>query len=538
MQNDLYWYSMDHSTPSFDQSAWLAAVREFRDPVFIVRDTRRSLPGVSQAGAVTSTPMRQTVYPLVAMLPGSYPEWLGGRAFQAAHRVRFAYVGGAMARGITSVDLVIALAKSGMLAFFGAAGLSLDAVRAALQKFQQALDPLNLPYGSNLIHSPDQPALEQATVELYLQQNVRRISASAFMALSKYLVWYACSGLRHRADGGIQRHNHVFAKISHPTVARHFMSPPPQAMLNELVTEGRITHDEAVLARRIPVAGDITVEADSGGHTDNRPLTALFPRIQILRDELSHEFDYTEPIRLGAAGGLGTPTALAAAYGMGADYVLIGSVHQAAIESGMSTLGKQKLAAVDIDDMMMTSAADMFEMGVKVQVLKKGTMQGVRGNQLYELYRTYHRMEDIPDHMIAQLEKNVFRMPISAVWDQTVAHFNSMDPRQIQKASVDPKHKMALIFRWYLSHSSRWPLTGQEDRQLDYQIWCGPAMGAFNTWTKNSFLEEVENRTVRQIALNLLEGAATVTRANQLRSLGVSIPTQAFYYQPKPLTIQ
>ena len=46
-------------------------------------------------------------------------------------------------------------------------------------------------------------------------------------------------------------------------------------------------------------------------------------------------------------------------------------------------------------------------------------------------------------------------------------------------------------------------------------------MGAFNDWAAGSFLSRPANRTVVQIALNLLEGAAVVTRAQQLRAAGV-----------------
>ena len=55
---------------------------------------------------------------------------------------------------------------------------------------------------------------------------------------------------------------------------------------------------------------------------------------------------------------------------------------------------------------------------------------------------------------------------------------------------------MALVFRWYLGLSSRWANAGEPSRQLDYQVWCGPAMGAFNEWAKGSFLEQPQNRTV------------------------------------------
>ena len=70
---------------------------------------------------------------------------------------------------------------------------------------------------------------------------------------------------------------------------------------------------------------------------------------------------------------------------------------------------------------------------------------------------------------------------------------------------------------------------------MDHQIWCGPAMGAFNQWVKGSFLEPPEARSAVQIARNLLEGAAVVSRAQQLRGFGVPVPPEAFDYRPRPL---
>ena len=109
--------------------------------------------------------------------------------------------------------------------------------------------------------------------------------------------------------------------------------------------------------------------------------------------------------------------------------------------------------------------------------------------------------------------------------------------KEIEHAQNNPKHKMALIFRWYLGNSSKWPIVGDETRIGDYQIWCGPAMGAFNRWVEGSFLEAPENRTVQQIALNLLEGAAHVTRAQQLRSFGLAMAPDALIVRPSPLKI-
>ncbi|NIR78025.1 MAG: 2-nitropropane dioxygenase, partial [Gemmatimonadetes bacterium] len=106
-------------------------------------------------------------------------------------------------------------------------------------------------------------------------------------------------------------------------------------MLRPLVEAGKLTEDEARIARRIPVAGDVTVEADSGGHTDNRPLTVLLPRIIDLAREVAAEHGYPRPPRVGVGGGLGTPAALASAFAAGAAYVVTGSVNQAAVESGL-----------------------------------------------------------------------------------------------------------------------------------------------------------------------------------------------------------
>ena len=60
-------------------------------------------------------------------------------------------------------------------------------------------------------------------------------------------------------------------------------------------------------------------------------------------------------------------------------------------------------------------------------------------------------------------------------------------------------------------------------------------MGAFNAWVRGSFLEPAENRSVTQIGLNLMEGAATITRAQQVRTSGVDVPFTAFQFPPRPL---
>jgi hypothetical protein len=62
-------------------------------------------------------------------------------------------------------------------------------------------------------------------------------------------------------------------------------------------------------------------------------------------------------------------------------------------------------------------------------------------------------------------------------------------------------------------------------------------MGSFNTWVQGTYLEPWEQREAVQVALNLLEGAAQVARAQQVRAYGVPVPAEAFQYKPRPLSL-
>jgi PfaD family protein len=234
-----------------------------------------------------------------------------------------------------------------------------------------------------------------------------------------------------------------------------------------------------------------------------------------LRDRLQAQFQFPVPVRVGLGGGIGTPAGVAGAFALGAAYVVTGSVNQACVESGSSDPVRKMLAEAGQADVTMAPAADMFEMGVKVQVLKRGTMFAMRGQKLFDAYRAFPNWEAIPAADRVAIEKNQFKATFDEVWQRTAEFFAKRDPGQLARAEKDPKHKMALAFRWYLGLSSRWANAGEADRQLDYQVWCGPAMGAFNEWAKGSPLESPANRTVTAVARNLLYGAAIHMRARQ-----------------------
>lgn len=530
------WWAPEGAEPQTGNPAFHDAMLQINRPVFLIQNGDK--PSISHHGVASvgnSSARHETSLPLIGFAPALSPENLGDPVFKSAHRLTYPYIAGAMANGITTVEMVTAMGQAGMIGFFGAGGLTVDQIDAAIDQLQSRLG--ETPYGINLIHSPYSRELEQATVDLYLRRKVRRVSAAAFLDLTVPLVHYRVKGIHRNQQGNIVCPNKVIAKVSRIEVARKFFSPPPQKILDQLLSEDKITPDEAELAHHIPVADDLTAEADSGGHTDNRSAIALLPTMLALRDECQSRYNYSRPLCVGLGGGIATPDSAAAAFAMGAAYVLTGTINQACVESGTSDTVRQMLAEAEQADVIMAPSADMFEMGVKVQVLKRGTMFALRAAKLYDIYCSCESLDHIPAPQRTMLERNYFHQSCEAEWEQTRRFFMDRDPRQVRIAETDPKHKMALVFRSYLGQSSGWAKAGLPERKIDYQIWCGPAIGAFNEWTRGTFLEKPEKREVATVAMNLLVGAAVATRMNWLRVQGVYLPPEIGKFSPMPLAM-
>ena len=484
-------------------------LRHIAQPLWLVEAEDR----LNVVGKLAGTGMKPE--DIRGMVPSLKLESFGSGSFCGDHGLTYAYVGGSMAKGISSVAMVKAFGEAGMLGFFGSAGLSFEQVEVAIDDLQQHRP--GIPFGVNLIHSPTEPELEKALVELYLRRGVQLIEASAFLGLTLPLVRYRTHGIHRDGQGNIVTPNCIIAKVSREEVAARFFAPPPDKLLKQLVASGDLTAEQAQLAEQIPMAQDVTAEADSGGHTDNRPALSLFPTLLAQKDQMQQQYGYHQPLRLGLGGGIATPAAAVAAFAMGADYLVTGTVNQACVESGTCDAVRQMLAETRQADITMAPSGDMFEMGVKVQVVKRGTMFAIRAHKLYELYRAYESIEALPPAEREKIEQTFFKIPLENVWEQTKNYFQVRDPRQVEKALNDPKYKMALIFRWYLGQTPVWANQGVSDRKIDYQIWCGPAMGAFNEWVKGSFLEPPAARKVVLVAYNILFGAAVLQRARLLK---------------------
>lgn len=275
-------------------------------------------------------------------------ESLGDSDFKKDYGLRYAYLAGAMYKGIASKELVVAMGKAGMMGYLGTGGLDLSEVESAIRHIKSELP--SQPYGMNLLCDLERPDSEERTVELFLKHGVRYVEAAAFMRMTPSLVRWRLNGIQRNPDGSVSRPRRTLAKVSRPEVAAAFMQPAPEPIVKDLLAAGKITKAEAELSQSIPMADEVCVEADSGGHTDQGVAYALMPAMMVLRDEMVSKYRYDRPIRIGSAGGIGTPHAAAAAFMMGSDFILTGSINQCTVEAGTSDAVKDLLQELNVQD--------------------------------------------------------------------------------------------------------------------------------------------------------------------------------------------
>ncbi|OKP52622.1 2-nitropropane dioxygenase [Serratia marcescens] len=438
-------------------------------------------------------------------------ERLGSAAFRQDYGVKYAYASGSMYQGIASRQLVVAMARARMMSFFGSGGLSLPQLQEAISGIQADLNGES--FGMNMLADYEFPEREMRRIELFLAQGIRFIEAAAYIAITPALVLYRLRGIHLGIDQRLVIPHTLMAKVSRPEVAEAFANPAPPEVVAQLCAQGLLTQQEAALAPRVPMAQDICVESDSAGHTDQGNAYVLFPAIARLCRDISARQGYSKPLRVGAAGGIGTPEAVMAAFMLGADFIITGSVNQCSVEAATSDEVKDLLQHINIQDTDYAPAGDMFEQGAKVQVLRRGVFFPARANKLYQLYQQYNSLDELPQAIRHQLEDKYFKRPLAAVWEEVKQYYQARRPEMLQKIEGQPRRKMVAVFRWYFAYSSRLALTGDPDNRVDYQVHCGPALGAFNQWVKGSAYENWRNRHVNEIGEMLMQEAAAILAA-------------------------
>lgn len=226
-------------------------------------------------------------------------EDFGDREFKETYGVSYAIYGGDTA----SSDAVISFGKAGCVAAYDPEDRSAQALSQEIDNMKAALG--EKPFLVKVDHETDMDL-----VRLLLDKGVRGVVASAFAAPSEALVYFRIKGLREE-EGRIIVPHKIMAEGSGEDAMKNFVSPPAPEIVTALVKAGYITAEEAALAAKIPMADDLTVEAD---------FSAL-PAKADLVDRLQSEFGYQQKVRVGVAGGIDSGTGCLGAFEMGAAYV-------------------------------------------------------------------------------------------------------------------------------------------------------------------------------------------------------------------------
>jgi trans-AT polyketide synthase/acyltransferase/oxidoreductase domain-containing protein len=429
---------------------------------------------------------------------------LGCRIYRQRHQILYAYAAGGMYHAIASKELVAAMVKSGCMSFFGAGGLPIEKIEEAILFLKRTVRGDN--YGINILFNHIVSAKEASIIDLALKHGIKNVEAASFPDVTPELVLYRIKGLKKLPGGGIISDNNVMAKVSRIEIAKKFMSPAPGYLINRLLEEGRITKEESLWAKQIPVANEICVEAESAGHTDRRAACIILPAILRAREEIILKNDYNDKICIGLAGGIGTPKAASAAFIMGADFILTGSINQCTKEAGVHPVVKELLSKMNSEDTDFTPSGDMLESDAKIQVLKKGLLFPARSKKLHEIYHRYNSIDDLSIKDRLFLEKKIFcNKKLEDVFEQSKEYFPA---ELVKKADESPKVKMGLIFKVYFYQSIKSTYSGNVLEKLNFQIYIGSAMGAFNEYVRGSGLEDHKKRSAPVIARKIMADAA------------------------------
>jgi trans-AT polyketide synthase, acyltransferase and oxidoreductase domains len=438
----------------------------------LVNRIRRSADPLPAAAPAAQAPSRSTIT----------ADSLGAASFRERYGLRRAYAVGSMYGGVSGPEMLRASAKAGLLGFLGTGGLNLSEVEQQLRHLD-----LGGQFGVNFLHRHGAPAQEAALVDLLLRHGVNLVEASGFPLMTEDLV-------RLRLKGG-----RILAKVSRTDVAAAFLAPPPERMVARLLAAGAVTPAEAAAAASRPMADDLCVEADGGwlsGAAD--PLT-LLPAVLRLRDKVS---PVGPRVHVGCAGGIGTPEATAAAFLLGAEFVLTGSVNQCSVEAATSDQVKDLLQQAHEYDVDTAPWGDLFELGVTARYLKRGLFFPARAARLYDLWRRHVSYAEIDDGTKTQIVDRY----LGGEYSPPAPH------------AADAKTELAAFFRGYFDRGLRLAVTGGQQAKVDYMVHCGPAMGAFNQAVAGTDLWPWRARTVEAISDVLMEGAAAHITA-RLRSL-------------------
>jgi trans-AT polyketide synthase/acyltransferase/oxidoreductase domain-containing protein len=274
-------------------------------------------------------------------------------------------------------------------------------------------------------------------------------------------------------------------------------------LVERLRATGELSDPAAEAARRLPVATAVCAETQSGWLAGGDGGPGLLPAVVALREQEAARHGYR--VWVGASGGTGCPSTVAAQFLAGAEFVLTGSVNQCTPQAATSDAVKELLSVVDIDDTSSAPAGELFELGGRTRVVsRRGVLFPARAAALYRAYRRHGGLGDLDRRTRRWCETECLGRPLDDVAAQVAA------------GEPDGRRRMALVFGHYFDLATRAALRGDPRQRTNWQIPCGPAMGAFNRSVAGTPLADWRERHADAVAGHLMSGAARMLGARPL----------------------
>ncbi|MDX3242199.1 hypothetical protein [Streptomyces sp. ME18-1-4] len=180
-------------------------------------------------------------------------------------------------------------------------------------------------------------------------------------------------------------------------------------------------------------------------------------------------------MHVGCAGGIGTPEATAAAFLLGAEFVLTGSVKQCTVEAATSAEVKELLVRAGECD-VESAQWEMFELGVWARYVKRGLFFPTRANRLHELWRRQASLDELDEAVRSQILDSLLGGEAPA--------------------GADAKARLVSVPRGYFDRGFRLAVTG-----------------AFNQVVADTDLQPWQERTVEAVAGSVVDNGRSPPRS-------------------------
>ncbi|MCU8594395.1 acyltransferase domain-containing protein [Streptomyces sp. A13(2022)] len=407
------------------------------------------------------------------------PERLGSALFRERYRTELAWVVSGTGDGAVGEEVCRTAREAGLAAFT-------DPARGAPDR--ASLDGAGR-HGWGIGLRPGTDADDQVTA--LLAHEVRHVEAGHPHGPDAALVRFRFTGA-HRGPGGAPvAVRHVLARVTGLGQATAFLRPPAPALLAELVRTGGLSAREADVARELPVASDLAVQAPGGWHDDGADAYHLLPSVAALAARAPGP----EPVHVGLCGVVGTPEQAATAFALGAAFLVATSLSACAPAARLAVSFKDTLSRAGDDDVIWAPTERHAALGVPGRVLRRGTLYPARAGLLHRLLRAHRYFADVPAPRRRHIEEHL------------------LGTREPVAGRADGRLRTDDVFRWYARETARRTPAGDPVRPLDHQVPCDPDLTHFNHAAAGTVLAAWPTRTPAAVAAHLLTNAAELLTA-------------------------